>query len=134
MKKRRIAFEGTGLRWSYQLFRPWIVVNHYLREVKWFIQRGMYGYADSDVWGLSSYLDTWMPSALRVLKEGHSYPGTEEASSMKKWARILEKMAQGFEASEAIGEFPDVKELPKLLKKQEEGLQLFVKWYGHLWD
>ncbi len=109
-----------------------------LREVKWFIQRGRRGYADFDLWSLDWYLADWMPKALRQLKKNHNgYPGIEGANSDAEWKAILEKMARGFEAINKQSDLlygPSTKTYKKLQKTIDEGLGLFVKWYGSLWD
>lgn len=37
-------------------------------SIKYFIQRGRRGWANCDTWSLDSYLNGWLPSALRYLK------------------------------------------------------------------
>ena len=137
MIKNRIAFNGSGYNKQYLFTHPWVVVVHYWRELKYFVQRGLYGYSDSDWWGLDYYLSQWMPSALRRFKrKGHLYPGYGLANTYKKWGEILEKMAQGFEASEKIGgyAYKGTTRLQKLQKQQKEGLKLFIQYFDNLWD
>ena len=151
-------------------------------KIKWFIQRGKRGYADCDIWSLDWYLDSWMPDALRKLKEDkhgipccmfeegdHDLEGEAyDAATLKaqtKWEEILDKMISGFEASkrmkdgtyeEELGSYPyprpdnvtkeEWKKIKdkhfedcQILKKRdekifEEGMQLFVRFYGNLWN
>ncbi len=125
-----------NLQWP--LERMWEWPGDRLREIKWFIQRGRRGYADRDLWSLDWYLSDWMPKALRQLKKHHmGYPGMEGANTDSEWKAILEKMAIGFEASNKQNEMvipPTSKTYKKLQKQIDEGLNLFVKWYGSLWD
>ena len=140
MKKKRLAFHGSGFYWKYALTHPWEEIKHWIREIKWFIQRGLYGWADSDSWGLDWYLSTWLPSALRKYKTGSGFPGYGTANTYKKWGNILEKMAKGFEAHLKVDdiEFTNSKhfqkEIKKLQKIEKEGLQLFVEYFGYLWN
>jgi len=136
MKKKRIAFTWY-LNWRY----PIEAIKDLFWQTKYFIQRGLYGYADEDWWGLDDYLSTWLPNALRQYgKRGMSYPGTGEANTPEKWKAILEKMARGFEAQKKQDDITWNKtknfktQYKKLQKEFEEGMKLFTKWYGHLWD
>lgn len=101
-------------------------------KIKWFIQRGTRGYADCDVWDLDSYICTWLPKALRQLRDtGCGYPMEETA---KKWKDILTQMADGFEAHNLSLELPDNKEFKKQNTKLKNGLKLFTKYFNCLWD
>ncbi len=129
---KRIAF-NSYLNWRY----PLDALNYLWFECKWFVQRGLYGYADCDVWSLDGYLCEWLPSALRRFKTGHSYPGTGLANKMEKWAAMLETMALGFESYDKMwGEVFDVTSVEgkQLIASWDKGSKLFIKWFGHLWD
>lgn len=127
----RIAFTGY-INWRY----PVDAIGTIYRQIKWFIQRGLYGYADCDWWGLSWYLSQWMPSALRKYRRGIGYPGYGRANTHKKWVEITEKMAKAFEAQNKLADITDWNspERKQLEKEWEEGMRLFVRWYPHLWD
>jgi hypothetical protein len=98
--------------------------------VKWFIQRGIRGWAPRDTWGLDDYLSGWLPQALRYLKEHkHGVPmqvfpegaeyiddtgnPTDEAFKIAtaRWDEIMEKMIAGFEANNRLGDGLYEKEL-----------------------
>ena len=130
------------LPWKF--YRAWS--NHismYPKEIKWFIQRGKRGYADCDVWSIDWYLDSWLPEAIRDLKGGMGFPSDlydnkKEDDECWKWQVIFEDIAKGFEASRKIKNHDfdlnsktEYKELERVMKK---GLNLFVKYYGNLWD
>lgn len=135
IKKRRIAFRGLGYNKKYLLYHPWVIVDHYLSQFRYFIQRGLYGYADEDWWSLDGYLEQWMPSALKHLKYGHGYPGIGSANTYKKWQLIVQKMIDGFEAGYYLSEnFPSKNRFEILFSKQKEGLKLFIKHFNDLWD
>lgn len=134
-KKIRIAFEPPYYNSRYLLTHPWEIITHYWRQTKWFIQRGLYGYSDRDLWGLDYYLSTWLQTALRYYAHGSGYPGYGEASTYEKWGTIVNKIADGFKASYEMDDFCDSAEKrAKLQKKIDEGMKLFIKWYGHFWD
>lgn len=130
------------------IFKPFYIFKIYRNDIAWkhlpkslyaecrsFVERGLYGYAREDLFSLDTYLTTWMPAALRALKDGHSYPSE---STSEEWAGILEKMALGFEAHETIAnldyDFKDKAAEAELEATTKEGMDLFVKWYGALWD
>lgn len=152
------------------------------RDIKGFLQRGKRGYADCDVWSLDSYLNSWLPAALRRLKatkqgvpsrvfepEDCGEDGSPSEEGMKRaetrWNDILDQMIVGFEAGrrmeeglyeEELGEYPMEKKagvsaeawlkickdrrlaVAELTRRDEAlfkgGLQLFIDFYGSLWD
>jgi hypothetical protein len=84
--------------------------------IKYFIQRGRRGWADCDTWSLDSYLDGFMPHALRYLKaHKHGVPGgmfeglpvndrgyhddAEFKIAEARWDAVMDQMVAGFEAS-----------------------------------
>jgi hypothetical protein len=118
--------------WRFFHNSPWGNPRQAYREIKWFIQRGRRGWADCDTWSLDDYLTSWLPAALRYLKEHkHGVPsavveaedcredgqvsdeGLERAES--RWNAIMDKMIEGFEADrraqeglyeKELGEYP----------------------------
>lgn len=132
MKRERVAFTWH-LNWRY----PLEAIRDLWRQTIWFVQRGLYGWADCDWWGLDDYLCSWLPHALRKYKTGTGYPGWGEATTYKKWGEIVEKMAKGFEAHNKIEDYTgsNFQKDSKVWQKQEkEGLGLFIKYFGNLWD
>ena len=100
-------------------------------KIKWFIQRGTRGYADCDVWDLDAYLCSWLPQAIRQLRDtGWSYPIKE---TNEKWKLILSEMADGFEAHYKLTQLCD-ENYQELETKFKKGLRLFVKYFSCLWD
>lgn len=132
---KRIAFSASGYNKQYLLTHPWELVEHYWNQLRYFVQRGLYGYADEDWWSINYYLSQWLPSAIRKVGTGHGYPGRGTANTAEKWKAICEKMAKGFEAHYKIQDkFPKKPELERLQKVEAEGMKLFIKWFGNLWD
>lgn len=123
--------------------------HHYLRhpleylrdwwhELRAFYQRGKYGYADRDCWNLGDCLAYWLPDAVRRIADGHSYPGVDGAATPEEWQDVLERIARGFEAWTEINDvdtdWQDKELMAKLETEYDEGIELFAKWFGHLWD
>ena len=118
----------------FPVVRLWDKVIDIPNIIKDFIMRGMRGYADSDLWSLDSYLSSWLPAALKQLKEDkHGYPGD---LTEKKWDKILDQMIEAFEIDYKIleYEYKDLKDFKRLDKIRRKGLQLFAEYYNNLWD
>ncbi len=99
---------------------PWGSPRRIYNETKFILQRARRGWADSDTWSLDCYLDSWMPAALRHLKEhkhgvpsciflpvdlivGGDWQGNPSDEGMvraeARWDAIMDKMIEAFEAS-----------------------------------
>ena len=104
---------------------PWGSPRRIYNETKFILQRARRGWADSDTWSLDSYLDSWMPAALRHLKEhkhgvpasmfvpedsivGGDWQGNPSEEGMvraeARWDAIMDKMIEAFEASKRISD------------------------------
>lgn len=131
------------------LWRIWRRATAIPWKIKWFIQRGKRGYADCDIWSIDWYLSSWLPKALRKLKEisggcpQELWDSTKKDNECWKWNAILEEITQGFEAYRSICDLEFMrdnydekakKKERELHKKFEKGLELFKKYYFHLWD
>lgn len=147
--------------WYYEIYlwfyRLWAnKIAPFPREVKYFYQRGRYGFSSADVWGTDSYLIGIIPKMIReLMKQKNSYPAQPEegVNSFEDWIKVLEKMAIGFERMDAweddycavMGEErPDFKDPnftasfkaheERVLAEFRESMGLFHKWFFHLWD
>jgi len=130
-KKKRILYHKNGYNKFYLITHPWKIIQHFCKEIKYFIQRGLYGYSNFSVYSLDSYLSEWLPNAVRELKDKCGYPC---GLTKKKWISILEKIALGFEAHPILQfENIDLKERKRLRKQYDEGMKLFAEYFGHLW-
>ena len=117
----------------WKIERIWEWPREQFSELKWFFQRGKRGWSDSDLWSLDGYLSSWLPAALKQLKEyKHSYPCN---LTEKKWDKILDQMIEAFKIDDKIGlmEYKE-KEYKKLDKIRRKGLELFIEHYSDLWD
>lgn len=120
------------------------------RKIKWFIQRGRRGYSDADVWNFHSYLSEIIAGGARELKKNHvgvpsmiaggpfTKPERPIEESSKEWEKILEEIAEGFEATEKLYFSYDIKhgskEWKALEKKSKLAFKHFEKYYGAMWD
>jgi len=104
------------------------------REIKWFWQRGKRGYSDCDVWDLNDYLLSWLPKAIRELRDNtQGYPAY--IKSFNEWKKILTKMANGLESGqEMMWNTETKKKIEKLDKEFKEGMRLLEKHFFNLWD
>lgn len=138
--------------WFYRLWNEWNP-KHLLRRAKWFIQRGSRGYSDRDVWSIDWYISSWLPNALRQLRDNNNgIPSVmlddmtkepDEAAMEKadtKWKEVLTRMIVGFEEyhkdKECIGEYATYnKERDQnVYDMLHESLALFNEYFENLWD
>jgi len=110
-------------------------------QIKWAWQRVFRGYDDRWYWSLDGHLNWIIPICVRKMKKGMGCPSSlynkkNKRDECKEWHKILEKIAQGFEANEKI--FSKYlwkgKRFEKLDKKYKDGMKLFVKYFDNLWD
>lgn len=90
---------------------PFILLNQFLRDIKYCFQRITKGYSDIDVWNMNDWFLEIIPSMLEELKEtANGTPsslanGTDETyargdkDGFEKWKRILGEMAYLFRES-----------------------------------
>ncbi len=125
-------------------------------QIKWFCQRGRRGWADCDWWNMDNYLiGIILPMLKELKKNGHGYPGIDEADTPEKWDAILDHMILGFEVgkrviddeyfletnADILTRTPTSDEVKLWGEKAEadqkifdEGMKLFARWYLSLWD
>jgi len=111
--------------YRYFNYSPWGSPHRIYSETKFVLQRAHRGWADSDTWSLDGYLDSWMPAALRHLKEhkhgvptcmfvlgdtvvGGDWQGNPSDEGMvraqARWDAIMDKMIEAFEASKRMSD------------------------------
>ena len=100
-------------------------------QIKWSLQRLFRGYADVDIWGLDICIAEFVLPRLKVFRENLSgHPAGIEFEDWKEW---LDKMIYAMQTIHDEGHFRiDTKDID--FKKQQEGLELFGKYFLHLWD
>ena len=115
---------GSGYKmFCSRWWKHWLSPQTYYYWLKYKIQRARRGWADCDTWSLDNYLSTWLPAAIRHLKEhSHGYPAnmfedgdsTEEnsycanddayARAEEKWDSILQTIIDGFVAYNRVSD------------------------------
>lgn len=108
------------------------------QPIRRYWQRARRGWCVDDAWDLHSYLDRLIPAMLDHMRHNScSWPG--EPMTPEEWSGdggILDRIAQGFRAHLSILDYDweTDAEMKELEKRHKDGMKLFVKWYGHLWD
>jgi hypothetical protein len=104
------------------------------RGWKFLWQRICSGWDDSVTWDLSSFISKYVLSRLRRFKQLNiGYPPNLTA---ERWDAKLDKMIEAFELHTTHWEWYSnvpVEERDKRMRKIEQGLKLFAKYYWHLW-
>jgi len=63
-----------------------------VRPVRKFIQRGIRGWSDEDVWGFDTYINRITAEGLlRLAETSHGYPN--EFANLEEWQKYLRSMA-----------------------------------------
>jgi len=153
-KARPIYYFFYGIGWR---------ICHYIDalplRIKSFFQRGLRGWAVSDVWGLHYYLATVISKSMRNLKkQSHSHPPNLTEG---KWIDIINEIIYTFEVAERISDSElylindkklreewqkSLNEInknyeshnrcmtDKEIKQYEKGWRLFKEYFFDLWD
>ncbi len=142
------------------LTHPWLILDYWMRQIKYAWQRVFRGWDDTAVWSIDSYLAKLIPQLVTKLRDDnigiptamfeglesipdikvHDETGnfTDEASDIahKKWVEVQTKIIEGFEAYLKLDFYPhtDNSEEEELKRKFEEGFDLFRKHFSSLWD
>lgn len=117
--RKRYYFRHPLVFWRLAVTRP----------ILKFVQRGRHGWSPQDAWSFDTYLAEVISEGCTHLRAGHSYPGNLEP---EKWDEILEKIASGF-GDYVMGRFEWLDDDPGYARFHES-MELFVKWFGNLWD
>ena len=105
-------------------------------EIKWWLQRRFRGYSDDEVWNLHDATARFLIPRLKKLKEiNHGCPeeffDKTKEHECEAWSEVLDKMICAFELS-VNDEW--ILANPNRRSQIDEGLQLFAKYFDHLWD
>ena len=122
--------------------RKWFQLKNFPSDIRLkmitFIQRGKKGWSYPDTWSFDCYLTDIIIGGLKHLRKyAHGYPVMKNINSNRQWKGILQKIINGFEAYKKISNWSiyyKKSTYKKLNKKFKEGMKLFVKYYGALWD
>lgn len=161
-KKRYSGLLGKFLQW-WDLV--WFEFRHFnlYKEIKYFVQRGIRGWSDRDIWGFDSYLARVISSGTERLYDiARTMPlefvkyGDKEGH--KRWKKVLGKISSSFEFAKDLSN-GDIKpyalrniksnliksykkhgcEVPLFMSKKDEeamneGMKLFIRYFFNLWD
>lgn len=135
----------AGRNMWYWLSAPWKFFTElpmiWIRSLHSRVQRMKRGYGYQDVWSLDHYLSSWLPDALREIKDHPGVPSSivENAESIEAanetWQGLLDDMIAGFEANIALGEYAwaDDDERKRLENIEQVGLHTFADCFSNLW-
>ena len=134
------------------LYRGCLVVCHFPRSVKWFMQRGYRGWADCDVWDMDEYLADVICEMLVRFRSSYTGCPSDLAVTDKdgknncdSWGLEIDKMIEGFMAAKSMktGDYYDFKQedcddivakYKGLEARFKDGGERFIKYFNHLWD
>lgn len=98
-------------------------------KIKWkhFWQRQNRGFDDTELWGLDDIITQFILPRLKAFREFNNTTPSE--ITVEEWNTILDKMIKAFEVR--YHQWDESCEYPI---DYQEGLELFAKYYDHLWD
>jgi len=112
--------------WCYRLVR----YSNYKRYIRYWFQRRIRGWDDSDCWSLDHTIGKFVLPRLKRYKEiTNGYPAI--FNDIEDWHNILDKMIAGFELISNDEFYLLSNENEKIV---EEALDLFRQYYRGLWD
>jgi hypothetical protein len=101
-------------------------------RMKWFWQRRTRGFDDRHLWSMHVTFARFIAPRVRAFIDTYNVRSVPQGLNSKQWRRILEKIYFAFNT---IANDDFIWEIDKKqTKKVDEGLDLFRKWYFHLWD
>lgn len=120
----------------------------FLNEIRFFCERGIYGWSSRDAWDISACLNKIIPEMILHLKEKKQgvpsvflspYNPTEEglAEGERKFNKVLDEIVAGFEAQKRIQDRVWTRNMrEENLRDQhtfENGIGLLAAYYDCLW-
>jgi len=117
-------------RWS--LKTPMLLEKKDKRYKSHVAQLKKNGFSDSETWSLDSTVAEFIIPRLKRFKEVQN--GFPAGLTEKSWDVIVDKIIFAFEFHLIRDEWSDNKlGFDAAYEKYEEGMQLFAKWFHHLW-
>lgn len=98
-------------------------------KLKYIIQRIKRGWSDEDCWAVDDHLATIIAGMTKQLKEtSHGHP---DEMTDEQWVKILQTISEGFQVyTDSIYDGLDETKI----KKFDKAMELFTKYFSHLWD
>ena len=118
--------------YAYYFHKPFEYPKHLRYELKYFLQRGRYGFSERDTWNLYSYLLYWLPKSIADLR--HMAHGHPQGLTPERWNFILKEIEDGFRAGQHMSECEMETDYEGEKKKFDRGMKLFHRWFFALWD
>ena len=115
----------------------------WIKEIKWFIQRGKRGYAECDWWNLDSYISKVMIDGIEdIMYRGihvGCYGGKKGLEAMndpeaQRVHNLYRRMKRFFEIHQMYAEEPRLWTNKELRRQYKASGLLFVRNFGRLWD
>lgn len=111
----------------------------WMKEIKWFIQRGKRGYADCDWWNLDSYMSKVMADAILTLRMKGMHVGCGdtwdlESEDARCVHNLYRRIGRFFELHTLFLEEPMLWESEHLCRLYKASGILFIRNFGRLWD
>ena len=134
MKKllvERPQFWWTGLHEQATLTRIIDHLHGYWSEVKYFIQRGLYGYSDKDFWNANDHLAYIIVEACETLQRTKKGVPSQY-KTWREWDRVLARIAKGFRLYTKY-QYDDYKG-QKWKKELHMSFKLLEENFENLWD
>ena len=128
MKKEKLTS-----KWSTK--KPLYLKTTDKRYKKYNKQLKKYGFCDSETWNLDAVIAEFILPRLKRFREvtnGYS----KDFSNYDEWYEVLDKMIFSFEwiltYAYSVGDLSN-EEYKNSLKKYDEGMKLFAKYFRNLW-
>lgn len=105
-----------------------------LRELRFFVQHNVYGFADDETWSLDYTLAKWIIPRLKRFKRIGCI-SVPSGLTQKEWEGITQKILHTFclvEKDDGARDFL-YDNTKKGQKEYDEGMKLFSKYFLHLW-
>lgn len=115
--------------WS--LKKPYLIDKKDKRYKKFSKQLKTRGFCSSEVWCLDAVICQFILPRLKAFREHHA--GYPSGSSKKEWNAILDEMIFALEWH--LGNHLNFEDnYERDCKRYENGMQLFINWFGALWS
>jgi len=126
------------LKSQWSLKEPLFVEKTDKRYARHIAQLKTNGFSDSETWSLDSVICKFiLPRLIRFKEVNIGFPGGWEDIDFKKWDAMLDEMIFSFDWSLNSEEDKYDKlteeERAKNWKRYDAGMQIFAKWFRHLW-
>lgn|SRR3990167_652396 len=134
--KKKTRFEGPLVRiytgnFELEIGSTFRLYFNLPRAIKYFWQRRIRGFDSFELYSLDSTISKFILPRLKAFrKEAMSYPN--DFKNIKDWQKAMDKMIGAFEYNMSDWD-GDKKMFNQKNRDYKAGMELFAKYYGHLW-